>query len=298
MALITISGYPCSGKTRRAEMIKVFLEDRLKDPSYAGPALKVVSISDDTLGLDRSAYDDSRSEKPARGALFTAMQRQMGQDTLLIVDGMNYIKGFRYQMYCAAREFKLRVCTVHVVAPPESCKRWNEERQDGKAYKPETLENLIQRYEEPSSMVRWDSPLITVLWEDEVPTDQIWKAVMEGNVKPPNAGTQAVAKAPSSALHTLEQTTTALLSLIISSPSSGGPTTLTLPNSDKTPSRITISMPPRTVTLSELQRLKRQFVTVHKKAITLGTVEKGSVDWSEESVARKFGVYLEENLRG
>lgn len=57
MALITISGYPCSGKTRRAESIKAFLEDRLKDPSYAGPALKVVSISDDTLGLDRSAYD-------------------------------------------------------------------------------------------------------------------------------------------------------------------------------------------------------------------------------------------------
>lgn len=55
-----------------------------------------------------------------------------------------------------------------------------------------SLENLIQRYEEPSSMVRWDSPLITVLWEDEVPVDQIWKAVMEGSVKPPNAGTQAV----------------------------------------------------------------------------------------------------------
>lgn len=55
---------------------------------------------------------DSRAEKPARGALFTAMQRQMGQDTILIVDAMNYIKGFRYQMYCAARELKLRVCTV------------------------------------------------------------------------------------------------------------------------------------------------------------------------------------------
>ena len=36
----------------------------------------------------------------------------MAQDTLLIVDSMNYIKGFRYQMYCAAREHKLRVCTV------------------------------------------------------------------------------------------------------------------------------------------------------------------------------------------
>lgn len=55
-----------------------------------------------------------------------------------------------------------------------------------------SLDNLIQRYEEPSSMVRWDSPLITVLWEDEVPVHQIWKACMEGNVKPPNAGTQAV----------------------------------------------------------------------------------------------------------
>jgi len=42
------------------------------------------------------------------------MQRQMGQDKILIVDAMNYIKGFRYQMYCAARELKLRVCTVRL----------------------------------------------------------------------------------------------------------------------------------------------------------------------------------------
>jgi len=40
------------------------------------------------------------------------MQRQMGQDTILVMDSLNYIKGFRYQMYCAAREMKIRVCTV------------------------------------------------------------------------------------------------------------------------------------------------------------------------------------------
>ena len=57
---------------------------------------------------------DSRSEKPARGSIFSAMQRQMSQDTILIVDSLNYIKGFRYQMYCAARELKARVCTVSV----------------------------------------------------------------------------------------------------------------------------------------------------------------------------------------
>jgi protein KTI12 len=58
---------------------------------------------------------DSRSEKPARAMLFTAVQREMGRDTILIVDALNYIKGFRYQLYCAAREFKLRVCTVGVL---------------------------------------------------------------------------------------------------------------------------------------------------------------------------------------
>ena len=55
------------------------------------------------------------------------------------------------------------------------------------------LDNLIARYEEPSSMVRWDSPLFTVPWsESDVPIELIWKAITEGNVKPPNMGTQAV----------------------------------------------------------------------------------------------------------
>lgn len=58
-----------------------------------------------------------------------------------------------------------------------------------------------------------------------------------------------------------------------------------------------VILPSRNITLSELQRLKRQFVTVHKKAITLGTTEKGTVDWSEESIAAKFVTYLEENLK-
>jgi protein KTI12 len=97
------------------------------------------------------------------------------------------------------------------VAPPEKCKAWNEARDDGNFYAPETcallrafdaailliflsrLENLFMRYEEPSSMVRWDSPLFTVLWDDSsLPLDDIWRALTEGAVKSPNAGTQAV----------------------------------------------------------------------------------------------------------
>jgi protein KTI12 len=124
MALITLSGYPSSGKTRRAVQLKDYLDRRLAE------AHKVVLLSDDSVNVDRSSYDgaavipyasfaldrnstiDSRSEKPARATLFAAAQRQMGQGTILIIDALNYIKGFRYQLYCAAREFKLRVCTV------------------------------------------------------------------------------------------------------------------------------------------------------------------------------------------
>jgi len=299
MALITFSGYPSSGKTRRAIQLKDYLDRHLLDPPYNGQAQKVVILSDNSVNIDRSSYDDSRSEKSARATLFAAVQRQMGQDTILIVDTLNYIKGFRYQLYCTAREFKLRVCTVYVVATPELCKRWNSERTDGHGYRAETLENLIARYEEPSSMVRWDSPLFTIPWsESDMPMESIWKAVTEGNVKPPNVGTQAVPKAPSDALHTLESVSTLLVRAIMAEQGAsgvpGGRVTLSL--SEAVKPRVTL--PARSLTLSELQRMKRQFVTVQKKAITLGTVEKGTVDWSEESVAQKFVDYVEENLGG
>lgn len=98
------------------------------------------------------------------------------------------------------------------MAKPELCREWNSGREDGGTkYLAETydssdlfargfgdslwcrLDNLLQRYEEPSSMVRWDSPLFTIPWTDESPpNDDIWKAVTEGLVKPPNVGTQSV----------------------------------------------------------------------------------------------------------
>jgi len=201
-------------------------------------------------------------------------------------------------MYCAARELKLRVCTIYVVATHDLCREWNEKRQDGISYAPETLENLLVRFEEPSSMVRWDSPLFTLLWsEDRIPGEGIWQAVTAGNVKPPNAGTQAVPRAPSDALQTLERISASMVSALMSdqavSQGLGDLTTLSI--SETLKQRVITHS--RNITLSELQRLKRQFVTVHKKAITLGTMEKGPVDWSEESIAEKFAAYLQENLK-
>jgi len=306
MALVTISGYPASGKTRRALQLKSYLEERLQDPAYTGPALKVAIVSDAETKVKRCVYDDGRQEKPARAALFTAVQRMINKDTILIVDGMNYIKGYRYQLYCAAREQQVRVCTIFVVAKPEHCREWNLNRsEDGETdiYSASTLDNLIARYEEPNSMVRWDSPLFTVPWsEADIPGPEIFDAITSGIVKPPNVGTSTVTPTPINALHNLEQTSTQVVSAVMSAQSSspstglGGPLLISIDLLTSVTINKTITLPSRTITISQLQRLKRQFVTTHKKVITLGASEKGAVDWAPETVAEKFIRFIEEYI--
>ncbi|KAG1882536.1 chromatin associated protein KTI12 [Suillus fuscotomentosus] len=303
MALITISGYPSSGKSTRTAQIYDFLS------SASSPQLKVKVISDDDLAVGRMSYDDSLQEKIARATLFTAITRHIAKDTILIVDGMNYIKGFRYQLYCKAREAGVRVATVYVLATPDQCRKWNDERGDRKRYKPQTLDALIQRFEEPSSMVRWDAPLFTIPWDDPTPPlERISDAVTTGIIKPPNVGTQITPKAPTDALRTLEHTTNALVSALMAAQAAGplgGPIVLTIdtlePSSntsanDSSVLRVRLTLPHRALTLSELQRLKRQFVAARRKAVTLGSTEKGRVEWGEDAVGRAFAEFLEEGL--
>jgi protein KTI12 len=128
MALITVTGFPCSGKSTRTEQLRADLENRIKDKDYTGPLKSVIVVSDDTLDVQRLSYDgkfiialqcsqpnqfsDSKSEKVARATFFAALQRELNHGTVVIADSLNYIKGYRYQMYCAAREQSLRVATV------------------------------------------------------------------------------------------------------------------------------------------------------------------------------------------
>lgn len=166
-------------------------------------------------------------------------------------------------------------------------------------------------------MARWDSPLFTVLWEEEtVPGGLTWEAITEGVVKLPNSGTIAVclgllvrgmilnfirlfqtAKSPTNALQVLEQATSQVVSSIMISreanPCLGGTFVLIFDDGLKG----TIILPHRSVSISELQRYKRQFVVIHKMAVTLGTTEKGSVDWGAHTTREKFISYIEQNIK-
>lgn len=61
MALITVSGFPSAGKTRFAERLMASFEERLRDPTYHGPALELVRIEDDLGHLGREAYSGACS---------------------------------------------------------------------------------------------------------------------------------------------------------------------------------------------------------------------------------------------
>ena len=77
---------------------------------------------------------------------------------------------------------------MHVGTPADKCREINtkllaDKENDG-GYEVEDFENLIFRYEEPNGMTRWDSPLFTVLDEDETPPfDQIWEAMVGSDGK-------------------------------------------------------------------------------------------------------------------
>lgn len=66
--------------------------------------------------------------------------------------------------------------------PAEKCREYHRLRvkEDHEhAYPDDDFENLIFRYEEPNGMNRWDSPLFTILYEDETPPfEELWEALV------------------------------------------------------------------------------------------------------------------------
>lgn len=290
MALVTIVGYPCSGKSRRSAQLASAFEARLSDPNYTGPTLKLITVSDDSLHVPRSVYDDSVAEKSGRANLFAAVTRSLAADTIVICDSVNYIKGFRYQMYCAAREAHARVCTIHVASPPDKCRGWHEERGE-RSYRPTTFDNLIMRFEEPSSMVRWDSPLFTIPHDEAPPFDAIWSSITTGVKKPPTAAVTIRSKPPTGTLQTLTATTSTIINSLLAHVNTS-PTASTFPvPAPPASGQLLLRLPMRRVALPEMQRLKRQFEGVQTKAQASGGRAAGN--WTEGEVATGFVGFLE-----
>ncbi|KAJ6257951.1 hypothetical protein Dda_7741 [Drechslerella dactyloides] len=280
MPLIMMSGFPASGKTTRANQIKDFFESKISELSPTDPRvarLKVHIVSDESLGLSTEVYREARPEKDARATFYAAVKRLLSQDDIVIADGMNYIKGYRYQLHCEAKALLTPSCVVYVGAPAEKCKEWNvadEESGDGDShrrerYAPDVLDNLIFRYEEPNGMARWDSPLFIVPWMDEdIPGEEMWNAMINNEAVKPHQATVLKPAAEANYLQILDKATQDVVSAVVEHQKMHGPGgTVVIPEASNTnPGEgQKIELPANHVGLPQLQRIRRQFISFNRQ---------------------------------
>ncbi|CAL8466010.1 g5546 [Coccomyxa elongata] len=161
MALLVLSGQPCSGKSIVAAALKQLLTAK---------GLEVVIIDEPSLSLKRNhSYKDSVSEKNTRGSLKSAVERAVSKRHFVILDSLNNIKGYRYELWCIARAAGTRCCVVHCKVPKETAWAWNKGRApDEDAYSSAVFEDLWCRYEEPDARQRWDAPLFRLAPDEGV----------------------------------------------------------------------------------------------------------------------------------
>ncbi|BCS22071.1 putative RNA polymerase II Elongator complex associated protein Kti12 [Aspergillus puulaauensis] len=156
MPLIILTGYPCSGLTYRANQLAAALEETQTQlfssdtPPKSKYKIHVVSTHDN-VNHPRTVYDTARTEKEARGIAYTRAKRMLGKDSFVILDGMNYIKGYRYQLWCEAKAFGTTSCVVHVGTPIDQCVANNEARIERKNASNENKESKNQSENQKSN---------------------------------------------------------------------------------------------------------------------------------------------------
>ncbi|CAG9573338.1 unnamed protein product [Danaus chrysippus] len=226
MPLIIICGTPVSGKTIRAKQLKEFFENKHKK--------QVEIVSEDEaikkLGYERnSMYLDSQKEKRVRGYLKSEVIRLIGKDGVVILDGSNYIKGFRYELYCASKASKSTQCTIYTIRNHQEA--WesnllrmnqNTENKEGdhtsEAYTEEVFNAITKlRFEEPNSNNRWDSPLFTVQLSDQLNFDEVYSVLFEKKPPPPNMSTQNPPLSSANFLYEMDRVTQEISKQILDS---------------------------------------------------------------------------------
>ncbi|XP_036112311.1 protein KTI12 homolog [Molossus molossus] len=110
MPLVVFCGLPYCGKSRRAEELRRAL-------AAEGRAVYVVDDAAVLGAEDATVYGDSTREKALRGALRASVERRLSRHDVVILDSLNYIKGFRYELYCLARAARTPLCLIYCVRP-------------------------------------------------------------------------------------------------------------------------------------------------------------------------------------
>ncbi|XP_068459274.1 protein KTI12 homolog [Clinocottus analis] len=252
MPLIVMCGYPCSGKTRRAEELKLSLE--------RNTSRKVHVVGDGALGVERNTiYADSQKEKNVRASLKAEVERKLNKDDVVIFDSLNYIKGYRYELFCLIKHAQTPHCLVYCLTSDEVSSTWNTSRDAAEQYTQDIFDALVLRFEAPDSRNRWDSPLFTILKDDSLPYEDISDALFKRKAPPSNLSTQSQPLSSVNFLHELDKITQDVLMAIFNSQKTSVPGDL-IPVPGAT-EKIELT---RSINMAELRKLRRQFISYTK----------------------------------
>lgn len=258
MPLILITGIPSSGKSTRALQIKSFFEDKHERTVH------IVSENDIIASCETEKnviFLDATKEKQIRGLVKSEAQRLISRDDVVIIDAGNYIKGYRYELYCMSKASKTTQCTVHCEVAVDTAWEWNSFREkEDERYTRETFDALALRFEPPDSRNRWDSPLFTVLPGDSVPFDQAHSVLFERKAPPPNQSTQCAPLLSTNFLYEIDRITQDIVSAILSAQKLGLEGEVKIPGY-KDCVLLTNGV---NMTAAQLTRLRRQFLSYTK----------------------------------
>nr|CAG4634940.1 EOG090X0A11 [Alona affinis] len=252
MPLIVITGIPAAGKSTRAQQLADYFTE------YTEHNVTILS-ENDIARCKNDVHSDSCKEKELRGTLKSEMQRLISPNSLLILDGGNYIKGYRYELYCISKSCKTNQCTVHCDINVDLAWEQNLNRCKSSQYSREVFDALIMRYEAPEGRNRWDSPLFTIQLEDELPFKAIAGALYESKAPTPNQSTQSLPLTSTNFLYELDCVTQEIVNRVVEAQKTSliGEE-VSIPNSSE---KILLK---RHYQLSELARIRRQFISFAK----------------------------------
>lgn len=269
MALIMACGGPSAGISTRVNELAAYFEAH-KGKNYS----EVHVVNDKSLGIVKSDYIDRETEKRARGKQMSAIKRLLSPNNVVILDSMTYIKGFRYQLFCEAKQAKVTSCVLYIGTPTATAHEFNAKNPD--PWPQDLLEALEFRFEEPNGMNRWDSPLFIIVPQDKLPAEEIFDSAINKTPKKPNAATQKQVSVGADYLQILNDTTSQIVreALDLHALSPGAEVSLR-------GFRVAL---PYSLTLPQLTRIRRNFVSLNKQSAM-----------PEENIVQFFVQFLEKN---
>ncbi|KAL3894543.1 MAG: hypothetical protein SGCHY_005212 [Lobulomycetales sp.] len=279
MPLVTLCGYPCAGKSTRAAQLCEFL-------TAHGHKCSVVTD------------DGNADEKKLRANVLSLVERKLGQTEILILDSSNYIKvpapasllirqkGFRYQLYCIAKNMSTTHCVLYTACPVEQAKSWNSKRTPKAARDEAVMDALIARFEEPDFKARWDQPLFTLLPSDDI--SRIGNDLALALTKPksmvkPHKSTLPPNLAQSDYLYHVDRETRDIVQAVMDAQTQGTLGSFKIKPSDT----FRVNLPAdRNAGMPELMRLRKQFLSINQQ------VPGAPADCNIEKVRSNFIEYL------